>query len=205
MSYNPCRIKCILYVLFQVVNASFAHNSWRFIMGNLHLLNKILQRYNNHSFPFSFPLSQSLVAWNSVSSCSWLPNSLWRRMPRQCRRSCERPSVCTTNRATVSFPPPAWRRSSRNSMISWPNRSWTSWSRKSIVMVPVQLISMVSWHFSLFTLPPPWVFRFPCAHIRIISRYTHVCVYRSHVCVVHSSSLLKVSHVNISAPPTHGL
>lgn len=61
---------------------------------------------------------------------------------------------------------------------------------------------------ALFTFHSPLPMDIPISmrtHTYHKSIHTCVCVYRSHVCVVHSSSLLKVSHVNISAPPTHGL
>lgn len=47
---------------------------------------------------------QAAVNW-SLTSFSPSPRvSSWRRTPRRCRRSCARPSACTTRRATATSP-----------------------------------------------------------------------------------------------------
>lgn len=191
-------------MLFQVINASFAHNSWRFIIENLHLLNKILQWYNNHSPPLSLRPSESgrLEFGEFVQlAAKFIVEEDAEAMQKELREAFR-----LYDKQGNGFIPTTCLKEILKELDDQLTEQELDIMIEEIDSDGSGTVDFDG-ELALFTQSP-----LPTMVISISMRthksthtYVCVCVYRSHVCVVHSSGLLKVSHVNISAPPTHEL
>lgn len=191
-------------MLFQVINASFAHNSWRFIIENLHLLNKIRQWYNNHSPPLSLRPSESgrLEFGEFVQlAAKFIVEEDAEAMQKELREAFR-----LYDKQGNGFIPTTCLKEILKELDDQLTEQELDIMIEEIDSDGSGTVDFDG-ELALFTQSP-----LPTMVISISMRthksthtYVCVCVYRSHVCVVHSSGLLKVSHVNISAPPTHEL
>lgn len=159
-------------MLFQVINASFAHNSWRFIIENLHLLNKILQWYNNHSPPLSLRPSESgrLEFGEFVQlAAKFIVEEDAEAMQKELREAFR-----LYDKQGNGFIPTTCLKEILKELDDQLTEQELDIMIEEIDSDGSGTVDFDG-ELALFTQSPSpqWLFRFPCAHI---NRHTHMCV-----------------------------